>query len=227
MSIEKCPAALNKCLEALGQTVRAEQAQALAAPALHIGHTESTRMSVESAIDNSKNDGTWAELTSDDVATIAELRKQLARCERSEEQLMTKRDNREDLLEQFVEIAGGVETCGEHSNMNSPWHKATNVLRDQLASRSAPDELPELTDEELVDAMNSSPSFGWPSEKDRMIAIGRACIRAAFAKMPGRKPFDFVRWWDSNKPKSSMTTYSHAFELCRDTLKAAGVPVKE
>jgi hypothetical protein len=48
---------------------------------------------------------------------------------------LAERDRLSDMLDAFVTEMGGVETCGEHSNMNDPWDNALELAADAIRER--------------------------------------------------------------------------------------------
>lgn len=49
------------------------------------------------------------------------------------ERTLRKRDDYADLLDKFVHAVGGVDVCGEHSNLNDPWTRALDEVKSIVA----------------------------------------------------------------------------------------------
>ena len=147
----------------------------------------------------------------DDAATIAELRRKLA--------------ERDKIIKRWSDAGMKHYPPNWACDFGNPEMVIGNIVRwwqDQLAARPAPGGVPELTDEEIDLAWTGTYGFR-PASGYKGI---RACIRAAFAKMPGRKAFDVEAWID-RYCRCRLQPRHNVAQAVMTFAKAAGIPVKE
>lgn len=68
------------------------------------------------------------------LRSLAVMREENERLERSEDQLITERDEAIDAADRLACAIGTVEEIGEHTSCNNPWEQAHIVLLDKLES---------------------------------------------------------------------------------------------
>jgi len=94
----------------------------------------------------------WVKVAQELARRLAEAEAVAAQADRSLGELIRKRDEYHDLLDDFVDALGGWEAHGEHSNLCCPWfsakeyarqlHEAAEAANNRSGSETQPKEAP-------------------------------------------------------------------------------------